>query len=178
MQTDTKSALRSLWRILKGPTGMALFLYLVYAGSIIALAKKVGVLEEWSGSVASHVDDTPGKVSEVRARQQPLVKGVLVFDADVKKVTLPAGNAQAQFLFTFTNTSRTDVVIEQVGISCGCTTAQLPQMPWRIEPYATGRIPVTLDVQGHVGKISKTLSITTAKGTKILTVEADMIPLH
>jgi mono/diheme cytochrome c family protein len=105
-----------------------------------------------------------------------LPAGLLTFDAERKEDTLHEGDPQAHFVFNFTNISSKDVTISEVKTSCGCTTAELPSMPWKLAPHARGRIPVTMNVLGHTGTNTKTLTITTLLGFKTLDVVATILP--
>jgi hypothetical protein len=175
-KTDPITMPRASMRFLKRRTALTLILYLVYAGSIVMIGIKMGLFGQWADSSARHLEDSPLQSPETRVR--PLLpQGILSFDADLKQIALREGVGHAQFVFNFTNTSRTVVVLERVSTSCGCTTAQLPQMPWSIAPRSKGRIPVTLDVLGLVGKVFRTLTVTTDQGVKVLTVEAEIIPV-
>jgi hypothetical protein len=60
--------------------------------------------------------------------------------------------------------------------SCGCTTAQLPPMPWVLEPAANGQIKLTVNLAGKSGTLFKTVSITTDKGSKTLTLQIKILP--
>jgi mono/diheme cytochrome c family protein len=105
-----------------------------------------------------------------------LPEGVLAFDADKKESTVHEGDPQAHFVFNFTNTSSKEVTISAVKTSCGCTTAELPAMPWKLASHARGRIPVTMNVAGHTGTNTKTVTVTTLQGFKTLTVVANILP--
>jgi mono/diheme cytochrome c family protein len=105
----------------------------------------------------------------------PLPEGVLAFDSDKKVENVREGEAQARFLFRFTNVSSNEVNISSVTTSCGCTTAELPPMPWKVPPGARGRIPVTMNVAGHTGRSSKTVTVSTPQGFVTLQVEANIL---
>ncbi len=60
--------------------------------------------------------------------------------------------------------------------SCGCTTAQLPPMPWVLEPAANGQIKLTVNLAGKSGTLFKTVSITTDKGSKTLMLQIKILP--
>src|SRR5664280_233374 len=63
---------------------------------------------------------------------EPLPDGVRAWD-DLMKVT-DATNEQdfARFTFSFTNVTAANVTILTVHPSCGCTTAELPPVPWTL----------------------------------------------
>lgn len=105
-----------------------------------------------------------------------LSAAILAWDADVKEVTVKAGEPNAQYTFNFTNVSAAEVSINHVQTSCGCTVAQLPSVPWKIAPGADGAIPVTMNLLGRSGLVFKTVTINTDKGFKMLTVKANILP--
>jgi hypothetical protein len=105
-----------------------------------------------------------------------LPSGILSFDSDKKDAIVREGEPEARFVFDFTNTSSAPVTIAAVTASCGCTTADLPSMPWTLKPHAQGRIPITMRLTGAVGTNSKTVVVTTMQGYKHLVVQASVLP--
>jgi len=55
-----------------------------------------------------------------------------------------------------------------VNPSCGCTTAELPPLPWVVEAGASGEFPITVDLTGKSGTLFKSVKVATDKGTKDL----------
>ena len=55
----------------------------------------------------------------------PLLNNVIAWDAELKEVTLKAGESEAHYTFNLTNVSPSDVKVTSVNPSCGCTVAQL-----------------------------------------------------
>ena len=55
----------------------------------------------------------------------------LAWDAISKEFIAKPGDTNANFTFSVTNVSATEVVINNVRPSCGCTVASLPSKPWR-----------------------------------------------
>jgi cytochrome c553 len=98
--------------------------------------------------------------------------GVLAFDADTKEVILKPGEAAAKYTFHLTNVSPAEVTVRLVQTSCGCTTAQLPPMPWKIPAGDAGQIPIVMNVQGKSGVVFKSVTVHTDKGLKSLLVKA------
>lgn len=93
------------------------------------------------------------------------IKG-FVFEADQKEVTPQPGVTSIPFSFGFTNTSDQEVTITVVRASCGCTTLNLPPLPWKIAPGQMGKIESTMDVRGKYGTLMKSLSVESSAGTK------------
>lgn len=59
--------------------------------------------------------------------------------------------------FTFTNTGKSPLLIEDATASCGCTTPSWTKSP--VAPGATGTIEVQFDSRGKQGIISKSVSV-------------------
>ena len=76
----------------------------------------------------------------------------------------------------FTNTIPMPVIITQVHPSCGCTTAQLPPLPWMIAPGTNGEIGVTVNLAGKFGTVVKTVHVATSEGSRDLIVQITILP--
>lgn len=105
------------------------------------------------------------------ASNGPLPAGILAFDNETKEYITKPGEFTATFVFNLTNVSPDEVTVTLVQTSCGCTTAQLPPMPWKIPAGGTGQIPVNMNVQGKSGVVFKTVTLHTDKGQKPLMVK-------
>ena len=68
------------------------------------------------------------------------------------------------------------VTILSVRPSCGCTTAELPPVPWRIPPGSNGQIKLTVNLQGKAGTLFKTVAVATDKGKKDLILRINILP--
>jgi mono/diheme cytochrome c family protein len=101
------------------------------------------------------------------------IKG-LVFEADQKEVSPPAGVTGVPFSFSFTNVSDQEVTITMVRASCGCTTLNLPLLPWKIAPGQTGKIESSMDVRGKYGTLLKSLTVESPAGTKHLLMKVNL----
>ncbi|HUE36016.1 MAG TPA: DUF1573 domain-containing protein [Candidatus Acidoferrum sp.] len=75
-----------------------------------------------------------------------------------------------------TNTVPAPVVIDTVHPSCGCTTAQLPPLPWMVAPGTNGQIGVTVNLAGKFGTIIKTVHVATDQGSRDLIVQITILP--
>jgi mono/diheme cytochrome c family protein len=100
---------------------------------------------------------------------------VVAWDGDQKEAIVNAGEPEAHFKFNLTNVSAEAVTIHSVATSCGCTTAHLPPMPWKLEPGTNGEINVTLNLAGKSGTVFKTVTVSTDKGNKTLMVKAVIV---
>ena len=59
--------------------------------------------------------------------------------------------------FTFKNTGKTDLVITNVSVTCGCTTPYWPKEP--IKPGQTSKITAAFNSAGKSGPFSKPITI-------------------
>lgn len=108
------------------------------------------------------------------AAAQPAVatqEQVLTWDALSKEVTAAPGETTAHFAFKVANTSKEDVTINWVRPSCGCTTAKLPPVPWKIAPGDGGEMSFDIDLRGKYGTLSKYVNVDTSHGQKMLTIK-------
>ncbi|NII26739.1 DUF1573 domain-containing protein [Pseudoflavitalea sp. X16] len=60
-------------------------------------------------------------------------------------------------VFRFKNTGAKQLVIKNVGASCGCTVAERPEAP--IAPGKEGEIKATFNSKGRLGTNKKTLTV-------------------
>lgn len=90
--------------------------------------------------------------------------------------TAKPGDITAHFTYKVVNVSKSEVTIDDVKTSCGCTTAELPGKPWRLAPGETNKMEVLVDLRGKVGKLLKTIYVQSATAPKTLTVLIDIPP--
>lgn len=94
----------------------------------------------------------------------------LVWDSDAKQYETKLGETETHFSFTATNETATEIVIDDVRPSCGCTVVSMPAKPWRLAPGASGSIEAKLDLRGKTGTLIKGLSVTSSVGVMDLVV--------
>lgn len=81
----------------------------------------------------------------------------------------------AEYKFTFTNTGKEPLIIENAQGSCGCTVPNYPKEP--IPPGGTGTIDVSFNSAGKSGAQQKTVTLTANTEpsiTTMLTIKADV----
>ncbi|HXI50504.1 MAG TPA: DUF1573 domain-containing protein [Candidatus Saccharimonadales bacterium] len=115
-------------------------------------------------------------VAGVSPEQAAANPGAIQWDAEVKELKPSAGEATARFTFWLTNVSSSEVLVNSVRTSCGCTVAQLPSQPWHIPAGEHGPIEVTVNLAGKSGMIAKGVTVDTSVGVKQLTVKVDIPP--
>jgi mono/diheme cytochrome c family protein len=106
---------------------------------------------------------------------QSLPDSVIAWDAVTESEDATVGQDFARFSFSFTNVSAAAVTILSVHPSCGCTTAELPPVPWTIPAGSTGQIKVSVNLAGKSGALFKTVNVATDKGGKILTLRINVV---
>ncbi|MGZ8921210.1 MAG: DUF1573 domain-containing protein, partial [Limisphaerales bacterium] len=97
---------------------------------------------------------------------------ILQWDATEKEVHAKPGELDLPFSFALTNISQTNVIINWVRPSCGCTVAKLPPTPWTLKPGEGGHIDFNLDIRGKSGTLAKYVNVDTSLGQKILLIKA------
>ena len=122
------------------------------------------------------VTTPPVYVPDTSHASEQMASGVLAWDNTMRETNAPADASSAYFIFSFTNVSPGNVVILNVRTSCGCTTAQLPPLPWTIPAATNSQIGVTVNFAGKTGTLFKTVTVTSDKGTQILMVKINILP--
>jgi len=122
------------------------------------------------------VTSKPVFVPDVSLSGQPLPDGILAWDSLMKSTDVLSGSDFAHFSFSFTNISGKDVTILNVHPSCGCTTAQLPPVPWTIAAGSTGEFQLKVNLAGKFGTVFKSAKVTTDQGNKDLSLRINIQP--
>lgn len=68
------------------------------------------------------------------------------------------------------------VAILNVHPSCGCTTAEVPPMPWLLPPGTNTTIRVNVNLAGKMGTVFKTVTVTTERGRTDLMLRINILP--
>ncbi len=116
---------------------------------------------------------------DITHANDPLPEGVLGWDALSKSVDATNEQEFARFIFAFTNITPTNVSILEVHPSCGCTTAELPPVPWLLPAGAKGEIGLSVNLAGKSGTpgaLFKTVNVTTDHGKKDLILRINILP--
>ena len=93
-----------------------------------------------------------------------------------KKISFVTNFSTATGITTNNVTKPVPVVILEVHPSCGCTTAQLPPLPWLIPPGSNGQFGLTVNLAGRTGMQVKTVNVKTDKGFKQLILKINILP--
>ena len=143
------------------------------AGAFFATA---GLLAADVASTNNAVTSPPVQVPDTSHANGPLPDGILAWDEVLKSTSAAADQPQAHFIYSLTNVSSGNIVILSVQPSCGCTTAELPPLPWTVAPGASGQIHLTVNLQGKSGTLSKTANVSADKGSKTLMMHINILP--
>ncbi|HRO42933.1 MAG TPA: DUF1573 domain-containing protein [Flavipsychrobacter sp.] len=85
--------------------------------------------------------------------------------------TIPEGPT-VEHEFVFKNTGKEPIIIQKAQPSCGCTTPSYSKDP--ILPGKSGSIKAAYATQGRPNAFTKTITIQTNLGTKILTIKGNV----
>jgi mono/diheme cytochrome c family protein len=122
------------------------------------------------------VTTSPVFVPDTSHAFEALATNTLVWDSTAKETNAAADAGNAHFVFSFTNVSAGNVVILNVRPSCGCTTAQLPPLPWIIPAGTNGQIGAIVNFAGKSGTLLKTMTVTSDKGFQTLMLKITILP--
>jgi hypothetical protein len=124
--------------------------------------------------IAKDVTPVAPVLDQVKTPSQDIaqVDAFVAFD----KVEHNFGNVpegpQAITEFKIKNISNEPITVNNVQASCGCTVPEWTKEP--IAPGETGKIKAIYNTQGRPGNISKSLTVTTSKGTKTLSLKGNV----
>jgi mono/diheme cytochrome c family protein len=116
-------------------------------------------------------------VPDTSHQNDQLTNGILAWQDIVLETNAAAADTDSHFVFAFTNVSSDNVAILDVHPSCGCTTAQLPTLPWIVPAGTNEQFGVTVNLAGKSGTIYKTIKVTTDKGYTQLMVKINISAL-
>ncbi len=85
--------------------------------------------------------------------------------------TIPEG-PDATCEFSFKNVGKEPIIIQKAQPSCGCTVPSYSNEP--VMPGATGTINVAFHTKGKANAFTKTISIVSNAGTKVLTIKGNV----
>jgi hypothetical protein len=81
--------------------------------------------------------------------------------------TVPEGPAVTTD-FEFKNIGKEPIILSNVQASCGCTTPSWTKEP--VLPGKTGKISATYNTQGRPGQVTKTVTVQSNVGSKVLKI--------
>lgn len=116
------------------------------------------------------------KVLPLAQGMSPLPDGILAWDALSKTVDATNGQGVARFIFNFTNLTTNPVTILNARPSCGCTTVEMPPVPWSVAAHAGGQIKLNVNLSGKAGSLFKSVNVVTDKGGQTLGLRIEIAP--
>jgi len=97
-------------------------------------------------------------------------------DMAFKDATHDFGSVQegpdATCQFTFKNNGKEPIIIQKAQPSCGCTVPSFSSDP--VLPGATGTIDVAFHTKGKANAFTKTITVISNAGTKVLTIKGNV----
>ena len=157
-------------------TSFAIALAVVAAGNLVASAQLTNALSNAGLTAPMAVTTAPVYVPDTSHVNEPLPDGIIVWDDLLKATDATNGQDFARFTFTFTNATAQNLTILNVHPSCGCTTAELPPVPWTLPAGTSGQIKLNVNLAGKSGMLFKTVNVSTDKGSKTLTLRINILP--
>lgn len=145
------------------------------AALAIWLAGNPGVFAQTNAPVAT----TPVYNPDYSHSGEPLPDGVLNWDALLKAADVTNGQEAVKFSFVLTNATTNFVTILSVHPSCGCTTAEMPPVPWMIPAGQGGEIKLNVDLRGkteNAGTLFKQVNVVSDRGSKNLMLRINVLP--
>jgi len=123
-------------------------------------------------SISAPTSPAP-QVQPKNAQPGNLSNAELTFDKEMYDFGTIDQGANGTTEFSFKNTGKEPLIIEDAKGSCGCTVPSFPKEP--IKPGATGTIKVTYDTK-RTGAFSKTVTVksNSKSGDKMLTIKGNV----
>lgn len=106
----------------------------------------IGMVAAWPTALAEPLPGTPSK-------------SPLVWDSTTKEMSPKPGQPSADFAFNVTNTADSEVVIQTVATSCGCTVAKTPQRPWHIAGHTNDSMTISVNLAAKSGTFTKAITV-------------------
>ena len=82
--------------------------------------------------------------------------------------SIPEG-PDATYIFTFKNAGKEPIIVQKAQPSCGCTVPSFSGEP--VPPGGSGTINVAYHTKGRPNAFTKTISVISNAGTKVLTIK-------
>lgn len=122
------------------------------------------------------INSSPVYVPDMTHANDALPDGVIAWNSLMETCDATNGQEFARFTFTFTNVTAGNVTILNVHPGCGCTTAELPPVPWTIPSGSNGEIKLSVNLEGKSGTLFKQVAVSADKGTKTLMLRINIAP--
>ncbi|MBC7426614.1 MAG: DUF1573 domain-containing protein [Bacteroidia bacterium] len=97
----------------------------------------------------------------------------LVLDNEIHDFGKIIEGTQAKHVFTFTNTGKEPIVIQNAQASCGCTVPSFSKEP--VMPGQTGTITAVFDSNNKEGNFAKTITVSSNAAVVYLTIKGFVV---
>lgn len=137
-----------------------------------AMAMSCGLMNVTTATAGEEINSVTTAVSPVDKEHAPQITfKTTSYDFG----TFPEERGKVTCTFTFTNTGKSDLVLQKVRASCGCTTPNWTKTP--IAPGDTGFVTATYNASGRPGAFTKTITVTSnAETSQRLTIRGEVVP--
>ncbi len=133
-----------------------------------------GIVSPTTSTASQSAQTVAQPTGENKTQSTTLTVDNLVFDNEVHDFgTVPEGPA-ADYEFKFKNTGKEPINLQTVNASCGCTTPSWSKEP--VLPGKTGSIKASYATQGRPGGFTKSITVVSNAGTKVLTIKGTVEP--
>ena len=78
----------------------------------------------------------------------------------------------ATYIFSFTNNGKESIIVQKAQPSCGCTVPSFSGEP--VPPGKSGTINVAYHTKGRPNAFTKTITVVSNAGTKVLTIKGNV----
>lgn len=120
--------------------------------------------------IESAANATPANVSTTPSAPATTLKAEdLAFTDNVHDFGTVMEGPDATCVFTFKNNGTEPIIIQKAQPSCGCTVPSFSSEP--VPPGATGKIDVAYHTKGKPNAFSKSITVVSNAGTKVLTIK-------
>ena len=117
------------------------------------------------GNITVNDIHNPASANEKSAKKGDANMPVITFETNIHNFGKVLQGERLSYTFKFTNTGKSNLIVESTDSSCGCTTTNPPKAP--IRPGENGEIKVTFDSKTKKGEVSN-----------IVVVSANTYPVH
>jgi hypothetical protein len=155
---------------------LSLGVVLMSVSAVMAQDKKQGKtpVSSTPGKTVNVPSPTPANppTATVVTKSANLNPENMAFKTEVHDFGTIAEGPAADYEFTFTNTGKEPIIIQHVQASCGCTTPSYSKDP--VLPGKTGTIKASYNTAGRPNAFTKTITITSNAGNKVLTIKGNV----
>jgi cytochrome c553 len=99
----------------------------------------------------------------------------LIWDSSSKEAFPAPGQPSADFVFKVNNPTGSEIDIQNVTTTCGCTVAKIPSRPWPLAAHTNDSMTISVNLTAKTGTFSKGITVwSQGYQNQILTVRVHM----